>query len=238
MGDPPDYVHGVHADVPFQDLDRAELYFGKDVAPGYFAWAVPFGDGMARLGVLAEQGGRQLFERFLRRQEIRSRLPSGEEQDLERIRRRRLRSRGIVQGMVRPSFAERTLAVGEAAGQVKTTTAGGIYYGLIGAEVAARVLCDSLDADDSSSSRLAAYEEAWWDRLGGEIAAGLELQRVGREMSNEEIDRLFEALQDGVAGAVRAAVRFDWHRPALEVLFGRKEAWSFWEKAQGLPSFG
>ncbi|MDX1578457.1 MAG: NAD(P)/FAD-dependent oxidoreductase [Gemmatimonadota bacterium] len=217
LGTPDEYVHGVHADVPFTGLEGAELYFGNAVAPGFFAWAIPFETGTARLGVLAPQKAHLHFERFLHKPAIRERLGFPEDELVQRATEA-LRSRAIVQGPVEPSVADRTLAVGEAAGQVKTTTAGGIYYGLRAAERAAEVLAERLPADRLDAASLAAYEEAWRTELMPEIEAGLELQRAVRGLSDAEIDRLFEALQGGLGAMVRAAVRFDWHRAALSVL--------------------
>ena len=223
LGTPDEYVHGVHADVPFTDLEGAELYFGNEVAPGFFAWAIPFEEGTARLGVLAPQKAHLHFERFLRKPAIRERLGFPEDELLERATEA-LRSRAIVQGPVAPSAVDRVLAVGEAAGQVKTTTAGGIHYGIRGAEHAAGVLAERLPDDRLDAPSLAAYQEAWRAELMPEIEAGLELQRAVRGLSDGEIDQLFEALQGGLGAMVRAAVRFDWHRDALSVLFGDDRA--------------
>lgn len=250
LGTPEDYVHGVHADVPFRDLDGAELYFGNELAPGFFAWAIPFSDGTARLGVLAPQRAHLHFDRFLDLPAIRDRLDfdlgaeGGAEEALGAVRSR-LRSRAIVQGPVQPSVADRVLAVGEAAGQVKTTTAGGIYYGLQGAEHAAEVLAGALEEEGPlggagsgasgrdargggsgplSAESLAAYDVAWREALMPEIEAGLELQRAVRDLEDREIDQLFEALQGGLGAMVRAALRFDWHRPALQILFRHDRA--------------
>lgn len=224
LGVPPGYVHGVHADLAFARLDGAELYFGHAVAPGYFAWAAPYGSGHARLGALAAQGARGLFREFLERPSISGRLVSGGcggngGRGGNGRRSPCVKSRGIVQGPVRPSYADRVVAVGEAAGQVKTTTAGGIYYGLIGAELAAETLDEGLRRDRLDASFLARYEERWWDRLGGEIESGLELQRLGRRVDDAHIDEVFTALDNGLGSAVRRLVRFDWHRPVLRELF-------------------
>jgi len=226
LGTPARYVHGVHADLPFTGLEGAELYFGNAVAPGFFAWAVPFGEGTARLGVLAPQGGRRFFREFLSREPIRARLGPEVRRALEAGRgeparaflRSRTRSRGIVQGPVSPSHADRVLAVGEAAGQVKTTTAGGIYFGMLGADMAARVLDDGLAAGRLGAASLARYEELWRGRLGPEIDMGLRLQSAVRDLGDAEIERVFGALQNGVGRMVRRVVRFDWHRPALKLL--------------------
>ncbi|CAN5349681.1 geranylgeranyl reductase family protein [soil metagenome] len=217
LGAPRRYVHGIHAEVPFGDLNGAELYFGTGVSRGFFAWAVPFGNGVARLGILSDRNGRDLFKRFVGQLAIESRM--SDDETLRESGSPRFHSRAIVQDFVHPSFADRTLAVGEAAGQVKTTTGGGIYYGAIGAQIAADILSRALRRNRLGAEHLRRYEEAWHDRLGPEIRAGLELQRIGRAMDNPSIDKLFEACQNGLGTAIRQAVRFDWHRPALRLLF-------------------
>lgn len=44
------------------------------------------------------------------------------------------------------SYGERLVIVGEAAGQVKTTTGGGIYFGFLCAEMAAQTILGGLQA--------------------------------------------------------------------------------------------
>ncbi|CAD7770706.1 hypothetical protein BLFGPEAP_00420 [Candidatus Methanoperedenaceae archaeon GB50] len=46
----------------------------------------------------------------------------------------------IAQGLVSKTCTDRVIAVGETAGQVKTTTGGGIYYGLLCSEIAVQVI--------------------------------------------------------------------------------------------------
>lgn len=214
LGAPRGYVQGIHAEVPFEGLDGAEIYFGNDVAPGHFAWAVPYREG-ARLGLLAPQGGRRLFARFVRSGPVRERL--GVPPD-EAAARERVMSRGIVQGPVLPSVADRVVAVGEAAGQVKTTTGGGIYYGMLGAEIAAEVLDRALRRDRLDAASLSAYQERWLAELGPEIRLGLALQRAARRLEDPQIDSLFRALGNGLGGALRGLVSFDWHGSLLRRL--------------------
>jgi flavin-dependent dehydrogenase len=184
------------------------------VAPGYFAWAVPAGRGRARLGVLADRNARALFAKFLQSREIRSRLKLEDWREALAL----ARGRALGKGVMNPSFGERALGVGEAVGQLKTTTFGGIYYGLLGAQIAADILSDALARDRLGAAHLARYQEVWTEKLGDEIEAGLEFQRVAQGMTDPQIDRLFESLNNGLADTVRQVVRFDWHRPALDVI--------------------
>ena len=50
-------------------------------------------------------------------------------------------------GPVTRTYADRVVAVGDAAGLVKPTTGGGIYYGLLSGSIAAEVLGDALQGE-------------------------------------------------------------------------------------------
>lgn len=270
LGRPAGHVQGVHLEVPFRRIERAELYFGRTVAPGFFAWAVPFGRGMARLGLMTRNRARTLLESFLATEPIRQRLAAGNGGGADGFGRSQdvpavggpgfngvfmenggpglngistenggpglngfsrenggsgtpalaghVMSRGIVQGPVEPSVAERVLAVGEAAGQVKTTTGGGLYYGLIGAELAAELLTSALRRDRLSVRALYPYHKRWLGRFGREIETGLRLQLVASALEDGDIDALFRKLEGKLAVGMKRLIRFDWHRNALSLL--------------------
>lgn len=224
LGEPASTTIALGVEYPFGELDAAEVYFGSDAAPGYFAWAVPAGPGRARLGVLASSDPRGVLANFLVSGAIRSRLEGDSVDDCLC----EAKGRRVVQGMVLPSYADSALAVGEAAGQVKTTTLGGIYYGLLGAELAADVLSDGLRRNRVGARHLARYEKAWTRKLRGEIEMGLELQRVAWRLSDPEIDAVFATLGSGLAAAVQRVVRFDWHRPAVKMIL--KTALKHWDR--------
>ena len=64
------------------------------------------------------------------------------------------------------TYGERLVVVGDTAGLVKPTTGGGIYYGLLSADMAADTLHRALKANDLSAKSLASYEREWKNRLG------------------------------------------------------------------------
>jgi geranylgeranyl reductase family protein len=230
LGSPPGFVQGTRAELPIKLPEGAELYFGRGFAPGFFAWAVPRGNGTAGIGLLGSQGGKTLIKELLKTDAIRSRLngdgfASSDEHGYT------IMSRGIVQGPVDPSVADRVIAVGEAAGQVKTTTAGGIYYGLIGAELAAEVLSDALRSGKLSADSLSSYQHAWRSRLDDEIQGGLQLQQLAKSLSDRDIDELFRVLQKDLAPRLRQLVSFDWHRRTVRALLHARRIHSVVEGA-------
>ena len=70
------------------------------------------------------------------------------------------------------TYANRVVAVGDAAGLVKPTTGGGIYYSLLSGETAASAVHDALVDDDLSDKRLSKYEAEWKRLFGSDCALG------------------------------------------------------------------
>ncbi len=116
-------------------------------------------------------------------------------------------------GPVSRTYGTRVLAVGDAAGLVKPTTGGGIYYGLISGRFAAGTLDGALREDDLSDTRLRAYESEWRGRLGAEIRTGLAFRTLVARMNDRSIDALIELARiDGLIPLLRQTADFNWHR--------------------------
>ena len=111
------------------------------------------------------------------------------------------------------------IAVGDAAGLVKPTTGGGIYYSLLSAELAAETLVPALADDALSAARLDRYERAWQDAIGAELRWQHILRKIAQRLSDGEIDRLFDlARTDGLMPIVRRTARFNRHRDFIMAL--------------------
>jgi flavin-dependent dehydrogenase len=122
--------------------------------------------------------------------------------------------------------------VGDAAGQVKPTTGGGIYYGLLCADIAVDVLDRAIAGNDCSSRALLEYERRWKNLLGRELRVGRWARRAFERLSDRRIERLFNTVQNSRAteSLLNApGFSFDWHsRLILRALwrFGPRAALS------------
>jgi geranylgeranyl reductase family protein len=227
LGMPSTFLQSAQLELPVERLGDVEIHFGSEIAPKGFAWAVPVqrsSGTFARIGVMAESDPGQFFSRMLER--VRDRwgvaVPDGVSP----------KRRMLPLGSVRRTYAERVLAVGDAAGLVKPTTGGGIYYSVVSGEIAAEVLASRLAVDDLSAGAMREYEQRWRDRFQPEFSAQLALRFVAQRMRDADIDALFTlALTDGILPLVRQTARFNRHRdfilallrhqPARRALFGR-----------------
>jgi len=118
------------------------------------------------------------------------------------------------------TFASRLLVVGDAAGLVKPTTGGGIYYSLVSATLAAETLIPALRRDQLDADTLSAYQRRWRERLGPEFQAQLALRMLAQRLTDPEIDSLFDlARTNGVMPLVRRTAKFNQHRHLIAELF-------------------
>jgi flavin-dependent dehydrogenase len=117
------------------------------------------------------------------------------------------------------TYSDRLLAIGDAAGLVKPTTGGGIYYSLVSASLAADVAEEALRRDDLRGVALRPYEMRWRRRLTAEFQAQWLLRRIAEQMTDRQIDALFDlALTDGVMPIVQRTAALNHHRPLISAL--------------------
>jgi flavin-dependent dehydrogenase len=214
FGLPTTYLQTAQRELAALFPGDVELHFGRDVAPGGFAWAVPVlrpEGAFVRIGVMASRDIRGCYDRMLRR--IRDRWGVISRDVAPRVKILPL-------GAVGRTYGDRMLAIGDAAGLVKPTTGGGIHYSIVSAALAADVSIAALAADRLDAETLSAYETAWRAELADEFEAQQELRVVAASLSDKAIDSFFElAHTDGIMPIVRATARFNEHRPLIRALF-------------------
>jgi digeranylgeranylglycerophospholipid reductase len=210
-GEPRDFAYGAQAEVE-TTCEEVEVYFG-DIAPGFFAWLVPASQHNARAGLLSRGNAGELLKKWLETLKATGKIDSSDVP---------IKYGAVPLKPPSRTFKERLLIIGDAAGQVKPTTGGGIYYGLIGADMAANVLDKALTGNDFSEKSLSRYESAWRRKLGGELRTGYRARKLFERLSNRQIDRLFEAIKrGGIDTALLKApdVSFDRHSYTIKQLF-------------------
>jgi digeranylgeranylglycerophospholipid reductase len=214
LGVPRAFVQSAQLERAFEGPAKIEVHLGREVAPRGFAWVVPFrrhGQPYQRLGLMADARAGALFRTFAAG--LRGRFDVNDEGWPEP------RLKILPLGPVSKTYGARLLAVGDAAGLVKPTTGGGIYYSLISGQFAAETLDESLRADDLRESRLKQYETRWRERLGAEIRIGLAFRMLASRLNDRGIDSLVElARVDGIIPMLRQTADFNWHRQSALAL--------------------
>ncbi len=208
-------LHTAQAELPALRPGDVEVHFGAETAPEGFAWVVPVwrGDRLhARVGVMCANAAPRYLKSTLDR--IATRWGISVESAPQP------RQKILPLSAIARTYGDRLLVVGDAAGLVKPTTGGGIYYSLLSAKLAADTLIDALARGDLAARSLVAYERRWREHLDAELSTQLSLRVVAKRMRDEDIEDLFElALTDGVMPIVRRTATFNRHRQLILALF-------------------
>jgi geranylgeranyl reductase family protein len=231
LGTPTVFLQSAQLEAPFPTVADVEIQFGREVAPGGFGWLVPLRRGdtsCARIGLMSETRSRERFQNLLRALTTRAGLDGASFPEP--------RLKMLPLGPTAKTSSDRIVAVGDAAGLVKPTTGGGIYYGLISGRLAGEVLGECLATDRLSASDLRSYDVRWRRRLGQEIRIGLAFRRLAARLNDESIDSLIElARVNGIVPMLQRTASFNWHSSAALALLAdssfRKLVLKSWRSA-------
>ncbi|MBM3229405.1 hypothetical protein FJZ26_03150 [Candidatus Parvarchaeota archaeon] len=149
-----EYVICAQADYEFdcEDRHKVQAYLSPSRFPGFFGWAIPNGDGTAKIGM----GGRlpcdikKRFEAFTGELGLGGKKP---EKYMSAIIPISMREKTGME-----SSGKKVLLAGDAAGQVKATTGGGIFFGS---------QCGRLAGKNCENP--AGYEIAWRAKYGADL---------------------------------------------------------------------
>jgi digeranylgeranylglycerophospholipid reductase len=214
LGTVSDYVTGAQAQVSTNGVSEVEVFLGQQVAPGFFAWLVPTAPGLALAGLLVRRRAQAQLGEFIDWQLKEGKIAavtSG------------AACWGIPLRPLRRTYRDRVLVVGDAAGQVKPTTGGGIYYALLASEIAAQALSEALSDNDLSAARLSTYQRRWKLLLSQELEVGYSARRIYEALSDQQISSLVrQSAASGVLYDLANApdTSFDWHSRLIGKVLG------------------
>ena len=98
------------------------------------------------------------------------------------------------------------------AGQVKTTTGGGIYYGLLAARLAAETVSAAFATGCFSAEQLCIYERAWQSLLADELTLGLSFRKCYGWLGDRQMNVLLRYIsRNGLQDDIQRKADFDWH---------------------------
>ena len=214
LGRPREFLAAIQADVALPPNGNKTLptkvYVGRAVAPGAFGWEIPLGKGSMRVGVMTTRNPKPYFMALLHR------IAPGVEASQVKICQK-----GIAQVPRGRCVTDRVLAVGGAAGHVKTSTGGGIYYGLMSAEFAADVILRAFQKGHFTARAFTDFERYWRTEFGSELLVGCFARKLAAGFSDGQIERMFAAANaTDLLGRLNGGLKFDWHKSALLTTLG------------------
>ncbi|MEM0240785.1 MAG: NAD(P)/FAD-dependent oxidoreductase [Candidatus Nezhaarchaeales archaeon] len=188
------------------------VILGDEWAPGFFSWAIPTGDHGLRIGLAAVSGNcSALLKRITKRHPL-----------MSKILRDGIVSR-IYGGTIVIGPPERThignfMVVGDAAGQTKPLTGGGVVYGALCGSLAGIIASKVIDGKADATL----YERIWRRILGLEEKLGLLLRKT---LINNDFGKLLRLVsRTSILSHVERNFHYEYHvssivkRPGILIL--------------------
>lgn len=214
LGMPQEFLQGAQTEVPSTWTPDTEISLDKTLSPDAFGWIVPLDTGWSRVGLMAGRHARRRLACWLDRL-----LPGWRERPEIQIG-----CKLIAQGGLSRTYAERVLVVGEAAGQMKWTTGGGIYYAILCAQLAVQTSVEAFAHRSFTVATLGRYEHAWKRAIGRELHVGRYFRKLYSRLQNAQVEALLQlAERDGLLDLIHAKADFDWHYSLIVAMLKHAE---------------
>ena len=208
--------------LPGKSEENIEIFLGNSVAPHSFAWVVPLKEEKLRIGISTRKESPLFLKSFLNYLESKSYIRA-EKADVVR--------RPIPLEPIKKTYNPRVLVVGDAAGQVKPTTGGGIYFGLLCADLAVQTIIESFKKKDFSEKFLRHYEINWKKKIEFDLTMSIYLRKLLANIKDEQIEELVKFLsQEIVQQLIEKHADFNHHGKFIKELIKFPPFWkSFYQ---------
>ena len=203
-----EYLIGCQTEAVAPELSEIEVHMGSGAADKSFAWLVPLANSKALVGMAPRRRINGQMDEFIARLQSEGRV--GETAKSHQ-------TWGIPIRPTPTSYADRTLVAGDAAGLVKPTTGGGIYYALLSGRIAADAAQAALATGKYAANDLRGYERDWKATFGRELRIGYYARALYETLSDEQIERLMKEFLPNLdlADFIGEDTAFDWHSKVI-----------------------
>jgi len=187
---------------------KVEVIFDQEKYPGFFAWIIPSGDGKGKVGV-AGRGIKvsETLENILKEKGKFSTI-------------RKIFAPIWIKGPIKNFVEGKTVIIGDAAGQAKPTTAGGIFTSGMGGVYAGQAISEFLKTNKKED--LEQYQKRWMTRFGKEFEKQLLARKILERIDNNTINKLFETITPEIIKEISEKDDFDFHTGSIVKLLGLK----------------
>jgi digeranylgeranylglycerophospholipid reductase len=190
------------------DKEQVEVYLDQEKYPGFFAWIIPTRRDEAKVGVAGKGiNPASVLEDFLKQRGNYSTV-------------RKIFAPIWVKGPIKEFVTRNIVTVGDAAGQAKPTTAGGIYSSGLGGILAGNAISKFLES--GKEKELQKYQQEWLDKFGKEFEQMLLARSLLERLDNKSINSLFESITPQILEEISKEGSFDFHTVSVAKLLGVK----------------
>ena len=187
---------------------KVEIFLDQNKYPGFFAWIIPSGQGKGKVGVAGKGiNVSETLEEFLEKKGSYSTI-------------RKIFAPIWIKGPIKKFVENKTVIIGDAAGQSKPTTSGGIYTSGMGGVLAGRAISKFLKSNKESD--LDEYYKQWKEQFGEEFEKQKMIRKILERIDNSTINKLIDSITPDITKEISEKEDFDFHTGSILKLLGIK----------------
>jgi len=187
---------------------KVEVIFDQEKYPGFFAWIIPSNEGKGKVGVAGKGiNVSEAIDMFLK-----------EKGEFSTIRK--IFAPIWIKGPIKNFVEGKTIIIGDAAGQAKPTTAGGIFTSGMGGVYAGQAISKFLKTNNKTD--LDEYQKRWMNRFGKEFEKQTLARKILERIDNNTINKLFDSVTPEITKEISEKDDFDFHTGSIIKLLGLK----------------
>ncbi|MDG6997548.1 MAG: NAD(P)/FAD-dependent oxidoreductase [Nitrososphaerota archaeon] len=183
------------------EKSTVEVYIDPKTAPGFFKWVIPISSDVAKIGVAG--AGINTFE-----------VMDAFVKEKNAVPFRKTAAPVVATGTIKKFVDGRIARVGDAAGQAKPTSGGGIFTGGYGGMLAGRAAVKAIKT--KSPEELKDYEARWKEKFADEFRMQLYARNIFAKLSAKQLDQLMAMVASSdVPKRISEEGDFDRHSIAI-----------------------
>ncbi len=187
---PREMLHGIGAEVADATLDPrfVHIFVGHTIAPGFFAWVIPTNtDGTtARIGLCIGKKGTHPLPHYFK---------TLLQQPLLQGTTIMKQFGGMIPlGPLKKTTDDSVMLVGDAAAQVKPTSGGGLYPGLLCATHCVKVAEQAVHHHRFDEQFLKSYHTRWTKEIGRELSLGMRFRSIFTRLTDDQLNKYLQKL--------------------------------------------
>jgi len=187
---------------------KVKVMFDQEKYPGFFAWVIPSNEGKGKVGVAGRGiNVSEVLDEILKEKGIHSTI-------------RKIFAPVWIKGPIKNFVNGKTVIIGDAAGQAKPTTAGGIFTSGMGGVYAGESIAKFLKTNNQTD--LEEYQKRWTKRFGKEFEKQIFARKLLEKIDNQTINKLFESITPEIIKDISEKDDFDFHTSSIIKLLGMK----------------
>ena len=188
--------------APWIEKDTVIVEFDNLRYPGFFAWIIPTGEGSGKVGVAGKSiNTAQSLMCYL------------ESKGSSFSVIRRIFAPIWVKGPIDKFINGRTVVIGDAAGQTKPTSAGGIYTCGLAGILAGRAIAKAIES--KNDDLLMGYPVYWTRIFGKEFRNMVIFRKLLERLDNDALDQMFSNVNSTNIDTVSKTGDFDFHAVSI-----------------------